>query len=927
MSDKDIFQALGPNAGYAKDQYELYLVDPALVDPQWHPYFSQIASAGSNGAESGAPASVFAQPLHPQQLAASPSFDSEADLAARCQELFAWYRRYGHLRSAVSPLIHESSLQQRFQFGQHQPPELFSKEELSAAVPSSLPSSIGGLVNIADLHQWLESSYAGVLSIEASHLLNEEEQNWLYDRFEKRDLTICSLESKEILKYLIDAQEFEESLHRKYIGHKRFSLQGCETLIPCLIELCNQLAELDAQEMLIGMPHRGRLTVLCQVLGKPLEEIFDEFEGQSIDSSLGSGDVKYHIGFSGARELSSGRSLHLELLPNPSHLEFVDPVVVGAARAKQDIHYDRNRQSVVPVLLHGDAAFIGQGVVAETFNLSLVPGYRVDGTIHIVVNNQIGFTTQPEEARSAPHCSEFAKCAQAPILHVNAESPHEACWAIALAAQFRAKFKRDVVVDLVGYRKYGHNEGDDPSYTQPLMARKIKERESIASLYNSTLVSKGAVSAEDFETWRKDYRQQFEIACDSDAPVLSPSDTNSEAEYPSSTAVEHERLVQVANTLLRPPEGFSIHPKLERIMRKRVEALEAQEPVDWAFSENLAFGSLLQDGAGVRLSGQDCGRGTFSQRHLMLCDYETGKRFYPLNLLVGQASTESYASKETFGVYNSPLSEAAVMGFEFGYSTFAQNSLVLWEGQFGDFVNGAQVIIDQFLVSSETKWGQLSGLTLLLPHGFEGQGPEHSSARLERFLTLGAENNVTIAMPSTASQYFHLLRRHGLTKNKRPLIVMTPKSMLRLPAAASPVSELVSGEFQPVRQVLELPRASVDSVVLCSGKVVHEVDQFCSKNGIGGVAIFALEQLYPFPEEQLRLLIATYSNASNWIWLQEEPQNMGAWRYISQHFSSSLSRNLNYIGRKSAASPAAGSATLHEIQQSKIFEQLALLVS
>jgi multifunctional 2-oxoglutarate metabolism enzyme len=768
----------------------------------------------------------------------------------------------------------------------------------------------------------LRDAYCRTGTVEYMHNAQTDEKQWIQEHVEGVPQELAKEDQLQILHKLGEAEAFERFLHNKYTGHKRFSLEGAESLIPMLDAVLDKAADDDMEGTVIGMSHRGRLNVLANTVGKSYGEIFGEFEG-NLDPTLtqGSGDVKYHLGAVGKHVARSGREVRVEVASNPSHLEAVNPVVEGIARAKQD-QLDRGEEApVLPILIHGDAAFAGQGVVAETLNLSQLRGYRTGGTVHIVVNNQVGFTTSPDYGRSSTYATDVAKMIQAPIFHVNGDDP-EACVRVArLAFEFRQAFKKDVVIDMWCYRRYGHNEADEPSFTQPLMYERIKNRRPVRKLYTEALVNRGDLSLEDAERSLEQFRQRLQQAFDDTHDEEDGQVAKVELERPApmaadpavDTTVDRATLDQLLVGLTTVPDGFGIHPKLARWLEQRAGALE-RNAVDWALGEALAFGSLLQEGRTIRLSGQDTRRGTFSQRHSVLVDQHTGEQFTPLaNLGEGQGK---------FFVYDSLLSEFAAMGFEYGYSVANPEALVLWEAQFGDFVNGAQIIVDQFISAAEDKWGQRSSLVLLLPHGFEGQGPEHSSARLERFLDLAAEDNMQVAYPSTPAQYFHLLRRQALRANRKPLVVMTPKSLLRLPAARSTAEQLTTGQFA---EVLPDPEQSspdgVRRVLLCAGKIYYELAKRRRDEGLDEVAILRVEQLYPFPAEALRAQLDAYPNAERTIWVQEEPENMGAWRYVRLKAEETLGVRLESASRAEGAAPAAGSPTLHQQEQQELLDR------
>ncbi len=793
------------------------------------------------------------------------------------------------------------------------------------------------LRNILDT---LRETYCGKIGPEYMHTQETKQKRWLQDRMEplrnKQPLDLSV--KRRILMKLNDAEAFERFLHTKYVGHKRFSLEGAETLIPMLDYLFNEATADGVREAVIGMAHRGRLNVLANILGKSYEKIFHEFEGDiDPNSTQGSGDVKYHLGAEGVHQAPGDATMNLTLASNPSHLEAVDPIVEGMARAKQKLAGDVERKKILPVLLHGDAAFAGQGVVAETLNLSQLPGYRTGGTIHIVINNQIGFTTGPESARSSVYATDVAKMVQAPIFHVNGDDPEACIRAIKLAYDFRQQFHKDVVIDMVCYRRHGHNEGDEPSLTQPKMYKLIKEHRSVRKIYTEQLLRKGDIDPKEAEEWLDQFQAKLQEAfdrtkeADKPHPQRDPLWTDEEItgfqRQPSpDTSITQEQLDTVGRALTNTPEGFTPHAKLKPVLVKRRAMAEGREPFDWAFGELMAFGSLMLDGYRVRLSGQDSGRGTFSQRHAILFDSTTGKGYVPLNELAtghvaefDPTTTTEYNKAEAevnFAVYDSLLSEYGVLGFEYGYSVVDPGALVIWEAQFGDFMNGAQIIIDQFLSSAEEKWGQHSGLVMMLPHGYEGQGPEHSSARLERFLTLCAEGNMQVIYPTTPAQHFHALRRQMKNDPRKPLIIMTPKSLLRHPQAVSTLDQLTSGRFEPVLLDQVADASSVRRVVLTTGKVYYDLKTARDKAGVN-IPLIRLEQLYPFPQPMLADALRAYSNATEIVWVQDEPRNMGAWPFLHERLTNLLGSNqkLHYVGRPIAAAPATGSHHRHEEQQ------------
>jgi len=784
----------------------------------------------------------------------------------------------------------------------------------------------------------LRDAYCRRVGVEYMHIQEPDQKQWIQQHVEGVATTLDTAEQKHILDRLNAAEAFERFLHTKYTGHKRFGLEGAESAIPLIDELLDGAARNGAQEAVLGMAHRGRLNVLANIVGKSLRQIFREFEGDlDPGTTQGSGDVKYHVGASGKFAGRSGIPLPVTLASNPSHLEAVDPVVEGMVRAKQDLIDDPEAFSVLPIVVHGDAAFAGQGVVAETLNLSALRGYRVGGTIHLVINNQLGFTTAVSDARSSFYATDVAKTVQAPIFHVNGDDP-EACVRVArLAYAFRQAFHKDVVIDMVCYRRHGHNEGDDPSYTQPLMYKRIEARRSVRKLYTETLVRRGDLTMEEAEQALQDFLDRMQLAFEetrtSEPPhppagVLSRSGREQGPFEPSPpTGVEAEILDHVVDTIHETPPGFAIHPKLARQLATRLHAY-ANGQVDWALAEALAFGSLLLEGTDVRLSGQDTRRGTFSQRHSVLVDYETGTEWTPLHHLnpIAPGRRDGSAPERRdgkFWAYDSLLSEYAALGFEYGYSVVHQDALVLWEAQFGDFVNGAQVIIDQFVTAAEDKWGQPSGVVLLLPHGFEGQGPEHSSARVERFLTLCAEDNIAVVNPTTAAQYFHVLRRQVRQARRRPLVVLTPKSLLRARSSRSPVGDLAGGSFTAVLDdPAAIDRAAVQRVVLASGRVAYDVMAARHERGLA-IPVVRIEQLYPWPEEQLLAVLDSYPSATEVLWAQEEPENMGPWPFVHVRLHKLLRERgaeLRHVSRRPSASPASGSHSVHAQEQAELID-------
>ncbi len=770
----------------------------------------------------------------------------------------------------------------------------------------------------------LRDAYCGTVGIEYGHIMDPEQKRWIQQRVEGVDRAQTPEDKRHILERLNAAEAFERFLHTKYVGHKRFSLEGAESVIPMLDVLVEDAGEQGVQRIVMGMAHRGRLNVLANVVGKSYGRIFREFEGDIDPESIqGSGDVKYHLGATGTAETRTGKEVVVQLASNPSHLEAADPVVEGMARAYQDGMRDAERHATLPVLLHGDAAFAGEGVVAETLGMSQLPGFATGGTVHLVVNNQLGFTTPARAARSSVYATDVAKMVQAPIFHVNGDDPEACVFVTRLAYAFREAFHKDVVIDLVCYRRYGHNEGDDPSYTQPLMYARIENHRSVRKLYMESLVNRGDITLEEAEGALADYRQRLEQAFEETKESRPPTESTFRERPaptgvlpPVETGVAAEALQGIVTAVTSWPDDFTPHPKLARQLERRRGMLE-EDAVDWAMGEHLAFGSLLLEGTPVRLTGQDSRRGTFSQRHAVLVDNRTERRWFPLAHLADDQGA--------FLLYDSPLNEFASLGFEYGESVVAKDALVCWEAQFGDFVNEAQVIVDQFLVAGEEKWGQTSGLVLLLPHGYEGQGPEHSSSRLERFLELCAEDNIQVCSPSTPAQYFHLLRRQIHRDVRKPLVIPTPKSMLRLPECRSAAADFESGHFLEVLPDGNAPaHESVRRVLLCSGKVAYDLEAERKARGseVGDVAILRLEQLYPFPGGLVKEALGAFPNAEHLRWVQEEPDNMGANRFVGWRRERMLPEGWRFdqVARRGSGSPASGSATIHEQEQRRLMD-------
>ena len=857
--------------------------------------------------------------------------------SVRAIMLIRAYRIRGHLIANLDPL----SIQKKEEHPELKPETYgFNKKDYKRKI--FLDGVLG--LQYADLNQILDilkRTYCSAIGYEFMHMGDPEEKAWIRNRIEgpEKDIVFTQNGKKAILNKIIQAEGFEKYLHVKFVGTKRFGLDGGESLIPALEQIIKRGGNLGAKEIKIGMPHRGRLNVLANVMGKPFRAIFSEFFGKSVNASKDfEGDVKYHLGASSNREFD-GNSVHISLTDNPSHLEAVNPVVLGQVRAKQFFHKDKDRKKVIPVLMHGDAAFAGQGIVAECFAMSGLPGHNIGGTIHIIVNNQIGFTTAPRFARSSPYPSDVAKIAQAPIFHVNGDDPEAVVHCAKIATEYRQKFNRDVVIDMVCYRRFGHNEGDEPSFTQPIMYRKIKSHPTTLTLYGKRLSAEGLTSDEKLQKEKVEFKQYLEKEFDISKTYKSELKWFDGAwsrfkpglgkDKKGVSGVERGKLEKIGKKIFTIPTDFNAHKTLKRVFELRKEMLNAGK-LDWSSAESLAIGTLLTEGFSVRLSGQDSGRGTFSQRHAILRNQENHDRYIPVN------NIEKGQMK--FEVIDSLLSELAVLGFEFGYSLSEPETLVLWEAQFGDFANGGQVIIDQFITSSESKWGRASGLVLLLPHGYEGQGPEHSSARLERFLQLCAGENIQVVNCTTPSNYFHVLRRQMHREFRKPLIIMTPKSLLRHKRCISNISEFTSRSsfhrvleddaYKKENKLITLKKDSkIEKVVMCSGKIYYDLVEAREKNKKDKVIFVRLEQLYPFPAKTLANVLKRYKNAE-FIWCQEEPKNMGAWNTVRNYIERTLEIinikdiNVKYVGRKASSSTATGNANKHLAQQKEILEKI-----
>jgi len=827
------------------------------------------------------------------------------------------YRNQGHLLARLDPLgnnvDHHPDLElRRFDLTSEDLDKTFDAGHLFAVKRAPLREILSTLKKI----------YCGNIGAEYLHVQDVKERRWIQSRIEPilGAPQFSKEEKQEILELLVDAEVFEKFLQKRYPGQKRFSLEGGESFIPAFHSLVDLAPDLGVEELVVGMAHRGRLNVLANILDKPYSMIFSEFEGNFISRSVGGdGDVKYHKGFSSDHKNRNGLNLHVTLTSNPSHLEAVGPVVEGRVRAKQRKLKDTElRQKVVPFLVHGDAAFAGQGLVAETLNLSQLEGYRTGGTVHFIINNQIGFTTLPRDSRSTRYSTDIAKMIEAPIFHVNGDDPEACVFVTKLAMEFRQAFKKDVVVDMICYRKHGHNEGDEPAFTQPILYKKIKNHPSVHNLYMNRIMECCPELAEKESQFTSSFQDKLQQAMDiarENSPDLEVQTMTADWEgldkkfchNPVKTSISKTRLSELTSVLTHVPKGFKLNPKVERKLKAHAKAVKEGGTIDWGFAELLAYGALLRENSPVRLSGQDSERGTFSHRHAVWRDMETQEDFTPLNHI--------NKDQARFCVHNSSLSEAGVLGFEYGYTLVDPSILILWEAQFGDFANGAQVIIDQFISSSQSKWQRTSGLVMLLPHGYEGQGPEHSNAYLERYLQACAEENIQVCNLTTPAQYFHMLRRQIKRPFRRPMILMSPKSLLRNPMAVSPVSELLGGGFQTVMQDPK-PAKKTERLVFCTGKVFYDLKERRERDGKEGTSIVRIEQLYPFDEKTFLEVVKKHKNAKEFVWVQEEPKNRGAWCYISRVLKRMFpNKEVKYIGRKASASPATGSFKIHKQEQ------------
>jgi 2-oxoglutarate dehydrogenase E1 component len=904
--------AAGANAALIEEYHQRWLDNPDSLDPTWRAFFQGFTLAGGQSLPASAPTAESVRIV-------------DSLKQASVHYLINAYRAIGHTQAHLDPLHGAPPAQPRLQLDQ------FGLNEADLDTSFDTGTYLGGgQMKLRDIVAALETTYCSHVGVEYAHVQDTEARRWLQERIESTRLKprFTKPQKIRILRRVHKAELFEKFLHTKYVGQKRFSLEGGETIIAALDAVIDHCPGAGVEEIVMGMAHRGRLNVLCSVMRKSFDQLFEQFSENYIpDTVAGDGDVKYHLGYESILTTTSGKKVEVRLASNPSHLEIVNPVVEGKARARQRIRGDtKERRKVMPLLIHGDAAVAGQGIVAETLNFSQLPGYRTGGTVHFVINNQIGFTTDPRDSRSTRYCTDIAKLVEAPIFHVNGDDPEAVCMVAQLAVDFRVQFKRDVFVDMYCYRKHGHNETDEPSFTQPTLYRKIAAHKQVSALYTRQLVEAGTISESEGEEIKAEYSAALdENLAKAKAREAAKAEKRKAAEItpaaafkgsnavfqpaykhtPVATAVDAATIDRVVKALTTVPAGFKVHSKIKRFTEARAEAHRHGGPYDWGFGEALAFGTLLLDGTPVRLSGQDCERGTFTHRHAVFHDIDSGEKYAPLNQIADQQAR--------FCVYNSLLSEAAVLGFDYGYSLDYPDMLCIWEAQFGDFANGAQVVIDQFIASAESKWQRASGITLFLPHGYEGQGPEHSSARLERFLQLCAEDNLQVGNLTTPAQLFHVLRRQMRRDFKKPLVLMSPKSLLRHPAAVSRLDDFTQGTFQ---EVIDDPTVAKQAkrVILCSGKVYYDLVDYRERNKLADTAIVRVEQLYPLHRDRLAELADRFGRDARLVWCQEEPQNMGAWSFIAPQLEEIFGRKPVYAGREAASSPAVGLLALHRLQ-------------
>ena len=963
----------GTNSSYIEKLYAKYVENPASIPDSWRQFFEGLGDQKNNIIENQGPSwapsnikyisngdlDVYEKYL-PKNLNGNSikekiteknktlSSDEKVDVerstidSVRAIMMIRAYRIRGHLIADLDPL----QLQEK-----HYHPELnpetygFKKEDRNRKI--FLDNVLGfEYATVNEILEILLKTYCAKIGIEFMHMSDPEEKKWIQERIEGKgkEANFTTEGKKAILKKLIEAEGFENYCHTKFVGTKRFGLDGCESLIPALEQIVKVGGNLGVKEIKIGMPHRGRLNILANVIQKPFKKIFKEFSGDPGPDAAGvSGDVKYHLGASADRDFN-GNSVHVSLTANPSHLEAVNPVVLGQTRAKQFFHNDPQRVKVIPILLHGDAAFAGQGIVAECFAMSGLKGHNTGGTIHIIVNNQIGFTTSPSFARSSPYPSEVAKMVQAPIFHVNGDDPESVVYCSRIATEYRQKFKRDVVIDIICYRRFGHNEGDEPSFTQPLMYKKIRSQATTLTIYGNQLIQEGVLRDDEFQKEKDNFKKFLDTEFDSSKSYIpnqidwftgswSKFTTEIGSDRRGVTGVDLELIHQAGEKICYLPENFNFHSTIKRLFEAKKKMFETGKGFDWATAESLAFGTLLLEGYPVRFVGQDSSRGTFSQRHAAVLDQNTGEKYYPLKNLSSEQAQ--------FEIIDSFLSEFGVLGFEYGYSLSSPETLVLWEAQFGDFANGAQIIIDQFITSGEKKWTRASGLVMLLPHGYEGQGPEHSSARIERYLQSCAQENLQVVNCTTPANYFHLLRRQIHRKFRKPLIVFSPKSLLRHKKCVSEIEDFLPensfhrilpdhADFPEYNLIKLVKDEEIKRVVLCSGKVYFDISEKRETIRNPKVQLLRIEQLYPFPVKKLASFLKRFKNADEFIWCQEEPENMGAWSFVEKYINWTLnligakSKKVQYVGRKSSASTATGYLKKHVQQQDEIISKVLL---
>ena len=915
------------NATFIEDLYEAYLNKPDSIDPEWRQYFDSLQDGGTSDVAHTPIQQAYKHVANRRRhgnAGIAPAADASAhQKQTAVLQLINAHRFNGHRQANLDPL------------NQYQRPPM---QELQPAYHGltdedmDKPFSTGSLfapdeIPLREIIHIIKKTYCGSIGAEYMHINETEQKRWIQKRLEECLSTPNYDKDKRIriLDRVIDSNALEEYLHKKYVGQKRFSLEGGESLIPALDEVIQSSGEMGVKEIVMGMAHRGRLNVLVNAIGKQPSELFDEFEGKTLETLKGSGDVKYHMGYSSDINTPGG-TVHLTLGFNPSHLEIIDPVIEGSVRARQERRFDLERNQVLPLLIHGDAAFAGQGVIMETFNLSQTRGYSTGGTIHIIVNNQIGFTTSdPLDSRSSLYCTDVAKMVQAPIFHVNGDDPEAVVLVSKLALDYRMEFNKDVVIDMICYRKHGHSEADEPMATQPIMYQHVRKHPGVRKLHTDRLIAEGIITQDEADAIAEEYIDSLESnqgVAGSFAENANPKFMIDYSRFMGAkwddninTTISADHVKKLSEAITTLPEGFKMHPAVKKIMESRRKMGTGEMLMDWGFAENMAYASLLTEGYPLRISGQDSGRGTFFHRHAVIHNMENGSTHLPLQHIKQE--------QPTFLVINSTLSEEAVLAFEYGYSSAEPNALVIWEAQFGDFANGAQVVFDQFISSCEAKWNRLCGLTVFLPHSYDGQGPEHSSARLERFLQLCAEQNMQVCFPSTPAQMFHLLRRQQLRPYRKPLIVMSPKSLLRRKQSSSPIDDLINGHFHPaIDEIDDLDKANITRLLVCSGKVYYDLLEQRRESEITNIGIIRIEQLYPFPRDEVKNIINTYPNLEQVVWVQEEPKNQGSWYYMQSRGTMigclQEHHTFGYVGRFYSASPATGLMPLHNEQQKQL---------